>query len=110
MLVNLHDCGLVAAAVAVIRCGEYRNNVSVLTPVVAFHDQLMGSGNQSKAIVMIESLADVLAEGVAGTSGTYSPTASVVGVTPQQIAHGTLVGHLLDSVERTNVIQCVDAR
>ena len=110
VLINLHDRGLVAAAVTVIGSREYRDDISVLTPVVTFHDQLMGSGNQSKAIVMVESLADVLAEGVTSTSGTDSPTASVIGITPKQIAHGSLVGHLLDSVERTDVVQRVDAR
>lgn len=110
MLINLHDCGLVAATVTVIRCGKYRDNVSVLAPVVALHDQLMGSGDQGQAVVVVESLADVLSEGVASTSGAYSPTASVVGVTPEQIAHGALVGHFLDSVESADVVEGIDAR
>lgn len=110
MFVNLHDRGLVAAAVTVIGSREYRDDISVLTPVVALHDQLMGSGDQRQTVVVVESLADVLAESVTSTSGTDSPTASVIGITPKQIAHGSLVGHLLDSVERTDVVQRVDAR
>jgi hypothetical protein len=110
MFVNLHDCGLIAAAVTVIGSREYRDDVSVLTPVVTFHDQLMGASDQRQTVVVVEGLADVLTESVASTSGAYSPTTSVVGITPEQIAHGTLVGHLLDSVERTDVVERVDAR
>lgn len=110
MLVNFHDCGLVAAAVTVIGSREYCDDISVLAPVVSLHDQLMGSGDQCQTVVVVESLTDVLAESVTSTSGTDSPTASVVGITPKQIAHGSFVGYLLDSVERTDVVQCVDAR
>lgn len=110
MFVNLHDCGLVSAAVTVIGSREYRDDVSVLTPVVTFHDQLMGTSDQRQTVVVVKSLADVLAESVASTSGAYSPTASVIGITPKQIAHGTLMGYLLDSVECANVVECVDAR
>lgn len=110
VLVNLHDCGLVTTAVAVIRGGKYRNDVSVLTPVVALHDQLVGSGDQSQAVVVVEGFADVLTKRVTSTSWAYAPAASVVGVTPEQVAHGTLVGHLLNSVESADVVESVNAR
>lgn len=110
MLVNFHDCGLVAATVTVIGSREYCDDISVLTPVVALHNQLMGSGDQCQTVVVVESLTDVLAESVTSTSGTDSPTASVIRITPKQIAHGSLMGYLLDSVERADVVQCVDAR
>ena len=38
VLVNLHDGCLVTASIAVVGCAEYGDHVSVLTPVVAFHD------------------------------------------------------------------------
>lgn len=69
----------------------------------------MSPGNQRQAIVVVERLRDVLAKRVAGTTGRDSPTAAIVGVRPEQIAHGSLVGNLLDPVESTNVVECVDA-
>lgn len=88
MLVNLHYCSLVATSVAVV--GSYQriskvptlvfhgrleltredgHHVPVLGPVVALHDQLMGTSDEGQAIVMVESLRYVLTEGVSGTTG-----------------------------------------
>ena len=70
----------------------------------------MGTSNKRETIVMVERLADVLAECVSSSSGAYSPSATVVGVRPQQVAHGTLMGHLLYPVQCTDVIKRVNAR
>lgn len=128
VLVDLHDCGLVTATVAVIwRCTthisighffqaglwcltrENRHHVSILTPIVALHDQLMRSRNKSQAIVVVKGLADILAECVSCSSWAYAPSTSVVWVTPQQITHWTLVWNFLNTVESSDVIQGVDA-
>ena len=58
---------------------------------------------------MVEGLGDVLAEGVSCASGRDAPAPAVVGVGPEQVAHGALVGHLLKAVQRTDVVQGVDA-
>ena len=41
---------LVATPVAIIGGGEYGDNVSVVTPVVALHDQLMRSGDERQSV------------------------------------------------------------
>jgi hypothetical protein len=64
----------------------------------------MGSCNESKTIIMVERLGNILAESVACTTGRYSPAAPVVGVGPEQIAHWAFVGHFLYTIERPNVI------
>lgn len=81
-----------------------------MAPVVALHDQLVGTCDQRQAVIVIESLRNVLAKGVPSTSGADSPAAPVVGVAPKQVAHGTFVRHLLYSVERANVVECIDRR
>ena len=43
MLIDLHDCRLVTASVAVIGSTEYCDDVPILTPVVALHNKLMSS-------------------------------------------------------------------
>ena len=43
MLINLHNRCLVTASVTVIWSTEYCDNVPILTPVVALHDELMSS-------------------------------------------------------------------
>lgn len=70
----------------------------------------MGARNERETVVVVERLRDVLAERVSGTSGRNSPAAPVVGVGPEQVAHGTLVRHLLYPVQRANVVQRVNAR
>ena len=129
VLVNLHDGSLVTAPVAVVggcerlsaskhramqcveskRTGEDGHDVPILRPVVPFHHQLMRSRNQCQAVVVVEGLRDVLTKGVPRTTGRYAPAASVVGIRPQEIAHGTLVGDLLDAIQSPDVVQGVDA-
>lgn len=54
------------------------------------HNQLVGAGHQGEAVGVVEGLRDVLAECVACPSGRDAPTAAVVRVRPQQVAHGAL--------------------
>lgn len=109
MLINLHNRSLVTTSITVIGSAENRHHISILAPVVSFHDQLVCSGYQCKTIVMIECFRDVLTEGVPGTSWTDTPSTSVVRITPEEITHRTLVGNFLDSVKRSDVVECVDA-
>lgn len=70
----------------------------------------MGSCHQCQAVVVVKGLTNVLAKSVAGTSWAYSPSASVVGVTPKQVAHGAFMGHLLDSVKSADVVKGINTR
>mmetsp|Transcript_44789 Transcript_44789/g.127911 ORF Transcript_44789/g.127911 Transcript_44789/m.127911 type:complete len:210 (-) Transcript_44789:233-862(-) len=78
-----------------------------MAPIVALHDELVRAGDELQAVGVVELLGDVLAEGVAGPAGRDAPAAAVVGVRPQQVAHGPLVRHLLDAVELPDVVQGV---
>lgn len=69
----------------------------------------MSSCHKGKTIVVVECLRDILPESVSSTTGRDSPTAPVVGVRPEQVAHGSLVRHLLYPIERSDVIQRIDA-
>lgn len=60
--------------------------------------------NQRQPVIMIERLADILTERVSCTTGTDAPTASVVGVGPEQVAHGAFVGYFLDPVDGADVV------
>src|SRR4051794_37510729 len=55
MLVNFHYCGLITASVAVVWCTKDRDHISVLTPIISLHHQLMCSGYQRQAVVVVES-------------------------------------------------------
>lgn len=59
---------------------------------------------------MIECFRNILSKRVAGSSGRYSPTAAIIWVGPKQVAHGSFVGHLLDTVQRADVVEGVDTR
>jgi hypothetical protein len=57
---------------------------------------------------MVELLRNILAKRVPGTSGRDAPAAAVIGVGPQEIANGSLVRHLLDSVKLSDLVKSVD--
>eukprot|EP01136_Pigoraptor_vietnamica_P039277 Opistho-1_new@9865 len=110
VVVELHDGRLIAAAVAVVRRAEDRHDIPVVAPVVTLHDKLVGARHECKAVIVVERLRNVLAERVAGAARRNAPAAPVVGIGPEKVAHGTLVGDLLDAIKRPNVVERVDGR
>ena len=50
VLIDFHDGGLVAATVTVVRCGEDRHHIALVSPIVAVHDQLMGTSDPCQVI------------------------------------------------------------
>jgi len=75
-----------ACASYVVRRGEDGDDVFLVAPVVALHDQLVRARHQRETVVVVELLGDVLPECVAGTAGTDAPAAAVVGIGPQEVA------------------------
>ena len=106
--INLHNGGLVTASVAVVGGGEDSDNVTLMSPVVAVHDELMGTGNPGQVIGVVELLRNVLAERVAGTTGGDAPTTSVIGVGPEEIADRALMRSLLHAIELADLVEGVD--
>lgn len=91
--------------------GHTRKNgdhISILRPIVALHNQLMCSCNKGQAVVVIKCFRDILPKGVTSTTGRDTPAASVVGITPEQITHGSLMRNFLDPIQRANVVQSID--
>jgi hypothetical protein len=70
----------------------------------------MGTCHQSQAVVVVEGFGDILAECVSSASRGDSPSASVVGVTPEQVTHRALMGHFLDAIKRPDVVKGIDGR
>lgn len=111
-IIQLHNSGLIPAAITVIRCGKYRHNILVVTPekqfifkirnqikftsiikkipIISFHCKLMSSRYQREIIRMFESLRDVLAESISSSSRIDTPSAPVIWIGPEQIAHWAL--------------------
>ena len=55
-LVDLHDGGLVTATVAVVGRGEDGDDIAIVRPIVAIHDQLMRSCDHLQVVRVIEVL------------------------------------------------------
>lgn len=127
VFVYLHDGGLVAAAIAVVRgwtcqtnssqqgikisfTRKDRDDVTVLRPIVTLHNKLVRPCHQRQSVVMIERLRNILPEGVPSASGRYSPATPVIWIRPQEIAHGPFVRNLLYPIEGSDVVERVNAR
>lgn len=87
---------------------ENSDNIPILTPIVSFHHQLMSSRHQSQAVILVKRLRDILAERVTRSSRGDSPSAAIIRIRPQQIAHRAFVRDFLDTVEGTDVVKRVD--
>jgi len=78
LFVDLHYSSLVTAAITVVWCGEYCDNLLLVAPIVSCHDKLMCSGYRLKAIFLYKLIRDVLSEGVAGATWGDTPPRSIV--------------------------------
>ena len=65
------------------------NDAHLVSKARTLHDQLVGARDQRKAIIVVEGLADVLAEGVASATRRDAPSATIVWIRPQQVAQET---------------------
>lgn len=79
-----------------------------MRPVVSVHYELVGTSDSAQVVCMVKLFRDVLAERVASTSGGDAPTAAVIGVGPEQVAHGSFLWHLLNSVELSNLVKGIN--
>lgn len=110
IFVKLHDGGLISAPIAVVGCTKYRDDIAIVAPVVAFHDQLVRPRNEAQPIRSVKLLGNILAKGITGAAGADAPTTAIVGIRPQQVTHGALVRNLLHTIETPNLIECVNRR
>ncbi|EEQ37868.1 serine/threonine protein phosphatase PP2A-1 catalytic subunit [Clavispora lusitaniae ATCC 42720] len=108
VLVHLHDGGSVAAAVAVVGRTEDGHHALSVRPQVALHDKSMRTGNETQVVGVVESLGDISPESEACTAGRNAPAATIVGIRPQQVAHGALVRHLSDPVQLAHSVDGLD--
>jgi hypothetical protein len=99
---------LITATITIVGSAKNGHYVPVMAPIVSIHDELMSAGHKSQAIAVVERLRDILTERVTGTSGRDSPSAAVVGVGPEEIAHGSFVGNFLEAIESPDVVEGVD--
>jgi|ERR1719329_139734 len=80
MLVDLHHSRLVAASVAIIRCGEDCHGIPVMAPIVTLHHKLVRPRDELQAVHVVELLRDVLAKSVTCPTRRDAPTTSVIRV------------------------------
>ena len=80
LFVHLHYTCLVSTAVAVVGRREDRHHLFLMTPIVARHDELMGSRHCFEAIFLYKLVRDVLAKCVASTTRGDAPACAIIGV------------------------------
>lgn len=108
MLVDLHDCCLIATPVAIVWSRENRHHLLLVAPCVALHNQLVGPSNQQKAVTLDEFLRNVLSKGVPSTPRAYTPAKTIVRIAPKKVAHWSLMWNFLHTVESPHMIQVGD--
>lgn len=77
---------------------------------MTLHDELMSSRNQVDSILSVEFLDDLTTEEVTSATRRHHPSGDIIGVTPHQVAHGTVVRNLLFTVDLADFIQSGDRR
>ena len=77
-VIHFHNGSLVSASVTIIGSRKDRHHCSIVLPLVAFHHQLVRTGNKVQTINVRELLRNVLAKCVTRSPRGNSPTATVV--------------------------------
>lgn len=109
-IADLEHAGHIAAAVAVIGGAPDGAQAVVVQNLVALLTQLMGTQDVRHAVDLEELADDLGAKGVAGAAGAQAElVALAVGVAPDEVGHGALVGNLAEAVDDFDLIDGVDA-
>jgi hypothetical protein len=69
-----------------------------VAPVVALHDELVGTRDEGETVGVVKLLSDILTKGVSSSTRRDTPATSVVRIGPEEVAHGTLVRNLLETI------------
>lgn len=110
MFIDFHNRCLISTSITVVGSGEDGNDITIVTPIKSFHNELMSSSDESETVVVVKGFGNVLTKGVTGPTGGDSPTTAVVGVGPEEIAHWAFVGNFLEAVDGANVVEGIDRR
>lgn len=69
----------------------------------------MCPGHKSQAIIVIESFRDILPKRIACPPRTDTPSTSIIRIAPKQITHWPFVWYLLNPIQRSYVVECINA-
>lgn len=98
VFIHFYNGCLIAASIAIVGGTKDSDYILVMSLSVAIIDQLMCSEYHLNVIVVIELFTDVLSESITCSSLADSPTYSFIGITPEEITHGTFMRDFLNSV------------
>ena len=103
---------LVAAAIAVVRSGEDGHALVLVGVAVALHHQLMGPAYCLQVVFAQKFLTDIFAPTVSSASGgrAEASLALVSGVRPEEVAEGTIMRDILEAIDVSELIECLDLR
>lgn len=74
-IIHLHDCGLIAAPVAVIGSRKDSDDAPTVLPLIALHHELVCTSDKVEAVNVRKLFGNVLPKRVTCTPGRDSPTA-----------------------------------
>mmetsp|Transcript_20571 Transcript_20571/g.52340 ORF Transcript_20571/g.52340 Transcript_20571/m.52340 type:complete len:241 (-) Transcript_20571:499-1221(-) len=109
VLIQLEDRGHVAAAVAVVGRRPHRDERLVGEHVlVALHHKLVGARDEVDGVGRVELRHHIATEQVPRATGGEPPAINVLRVGPHEIAHRSIVRHLLLAVDDADLVERVD--
>ena len=65
-IIHFHNGRLISTTVTIVGSREDRHHTAIMLPLVALHDELVGSRNKVETVDVRELFGDVLAKRVAG--------------------------------------------
>lgn len=71
--------------------------------LVALHHELMRSCDERNVVGAVELVDDVAAKQEASSTRAQAPAVDLLGIRPQQVAHGTIVRHFLFAIDDANL-------
>ena len=69
----------------------------------------MRTSDHLQIVGVVELFGNILTKCVTSSSRIHSPACSVIGVRPEEVAHGSFVRYFLESFEGANVVEGLNA-
>jgi len=106
---DVQDRSYVSASVAIVWCWPNSHKVLVSEPVLeAVHDKLMGSCDQVDVVDVIEFWCYFWAEQPACSSRWHCPGFDVFWIRPHQVAEWSFMWNFHSSIDKSNLVNCLD--
>lgn len=109
ILIQFQNTRHIPASITVIGCRPHRHQSIVKHTSMSLHDELVRSSNEIQVVPLIEHGHNISSKQIPRSPRRQTPSVDLFRIRPHEIAHGSIVRHLLLPINDAYLIQRINA-